>query len=719
MRLEPGVLLDHYRLIAPIGEGGMGVVWKALDTSLDREVALKLLPDALAKDPDRLAMFEHEARTLAALSHPNIVTIYAVEQCDGRRFLSMELIDGEPLSALIPPEGLPLERVVDLALPVVDALAAAHQRGVTHRDVKPANIVVARDGRVKVLDFGVATLVPGSRKASRAELRTWGGSPLPGAAGTLAYMSPEQVTGDATDPRSDLFSLGSVLFEMATGHRPFDARTPVELIATILRDPPDPPTRWNPNLPDVLVRVITTCLEKDPKRRPASALDVRRALDRLESDLKAGRQPARRSIAVLAPTDLSPGRDQQYFCEGLAGEIIHALTRVRGLHVASRLASFRFDTGTSEIPEIGRALQVSTLLDGTVRRVGSHLRVTAELVDATSGFCLWSDRYDRDVEDVFAILNDIARQIAEALTLTFTTEERDAAQRSLTRDVRAYDLYLRGRQLFARYNRRDAAAARERFVRALEIDPQFARAQAGLADCHSYLYLYAGRDPAHLDHAVSASHTAVGLDPSLAEAHAALGTSLSLSGHHEEAVEAFEAAIRLDPSHFEAHYFYARDCFAQGRLEQAVRLYEEASRLRPEDYQAPLLVAQIYDDLGLRREAEASRRLGVGVAEAHLRHEPDDARAWYMGANGLVALGERERGLEWARRALSLDPDDAMLLYNIACIYSMAGNRDEALTCLERARAAGLRQKGWLLHDSNLDAVRDDPRFAAIMASLE
>jgi non-specific serine/threonine protein kinase len=718
MRLEPGVLLDHYRLIAPIGEGGMGVVWKALDTSLDREVALKLLPDATVQDPDRLAMFEHEARTLAALNHPNIVTIFAVEQADGRRFLAMELVDGEPLSDLIPAGGLPLDRLVELALPLIDALAAAHQRGVTHRDIKPANIVVARDGRVKVLDFGVATLAPDPRAESHSVLRTWGGSPLPGAAGTLAYMSPEQVTGDRTDARSDLFSLGAVLFEMATGHRPFEARTPVELITTILRDPPSLPTRWNPNLPDALVRVISTCLEKDPTRRPASALDVRRALDRLDADLKAGRQPARRSIAVLAPTDLSPGHDQQYFCEGLAGEIMHALSAVSGLHVASRLASFRFDTNTTDVSEIGQALQVSTLLDGTVRRAGSHLRVTAQLVDASSGFSLWSERYERDVEDVFAIQDDIAHRIAEALTLTFTVEQRDAVQRSLTRDVRAYEHYLRGRQLLARYNRRAAAAARELFARAIEIDPQFARAHAGLADCHSYLYLYAGRDRAHLDHAVSASRTAAGLDPGLAEAHAALGTCLSLSGEHTEAVEQFEAALRLDPTHFEAHYFYARDSFAQGQLERAVRLYEEASRLRPEDYQAPLLVAQIYDDLGLQREAEASRRLGVGVAEAHLRHEPDDARAWYMGANGLVALGERERGLDWARRAMSIDPDDAMLLYNLACIYSLADDREEALACLERAYGAGLRQKEWLLHDSNLDPVRGDPRFVALMASL-
>ena len=280
MPLEADSLLAHFRLLSPIGEGGMGVVWRALDVSLGREVALKFLPDAMAGDRDRLAMFEREARILAALNHPNIVAIYSVEEGDGRRFLAMELVDGEPLSSLIPEDGMALERLLDIALPLTDAIAAAHQRGVTHRDIKPANVVIRRDGQVKVLDFGVATLAPDGDADRRNTLQTWGGTVHVGAAGTLAYMSPEQVAGGATDCRSDLFSLGSLLFEMATGRHPFSATNPVELVTAILRDRPSSPLRWKPHLPDPLVRVINTCLEKNPHRRPASADAVRDVLCR-------------------------------------------------------------------------------------------------------------------------------------------------------------------------------------------------------------------------------------------------------------------------------------------------------------------------------------------------------------------------------------------------------------------------------------------------------
>ena len=419
---------------------------------------------------------------------------------------------------------------------------------------------------------------------------------------------------------------------------------------------------------------------------------------------------------MLAFSDLSAEKDQGYFCEGLATEIMSALSSVRVLRVASRLSSFRFATATHDARDIGEALQVGTLLDGSVRRSGQRLRVTVQLIDAPTGFCLWSERYDRELKDVFDIQDDIARRITEALVLTLSVQEQHALRRPAARDVAAYDYYLRGRQLYYRYNRHAAAEARELFARAAQIDTAFASAFAGMSDCHAYLYIHGGRDQRQLDAALDAGRTALRLDPSLAEVHTSLATALSLEGRRDEAQAHFEQAIALNPDLFDAYYFYARNAFADGRPDRAAELYEAAIRIRPDDYQSPLLVAQIYDDLGRPADAAASRRKGVAVAEAHLAHTPDDARAWYMGANGLVALGERERGLEWAQRALSLDPDDAMLLYNIACIRSLAGEHDAALDCLERAYAAGFRVMDWLAHDSNLDPIRSSPRFAALMA---
>jgi len=334
------------------------------------------------------------------------------------------------------------------------------------------------------------------------------------------------------------------------------------------------------------------------------------------------------------------------------------------------------------------------------------------------GFCLWSERYDRDMRDVFAVQDEIAQNVVAALQVTLSSSEKEALQKLATSDLDAYDCYLRGRKFFYRYDKRGVAFARELFERAIDIDPAYARAYAGVADCWAYLYMYVGRNPADLERATVAARRALEIDPELAEAHASLGTALSFGGHHAEAEAEFQTAIRLHPDLFEAHYFYARDAFVQGKLEQAREQYEAASRARPEDYQSPLLIAQIYADLGQRDAAEASRRLGVAIAEEHLKLNPDDARALYMGANGLVAVGENERGLEWARRAVAMAPEDPMLLYNVACIYSLARSAGEALDCGERAVDAGFAQREYLEHDSNLDLIRSDPRFQSLLARL-
>ncbi len=719
LNLQPDQVLSHYRLIALIGEGGMGTVWRAKDMTLGREVALKVLEPRWAADPVRLTLFEREARAAAALNHPGIVTIFEIEQAGDLRFIAMELIDGQTLGELISSDGVPLRQLLDVAVAVSDAVSAAHKQGIIHRDLKPNNIIIGPGGRVKVVDFGLAALALPETAKDWDRLTTMT-APIEGfLAGTLGYMSPEQVQGLPADARSDIFSFGVILYEMATGKRPFDGPNAMAIVAAILRDSPEPPTRLNPKLPLRLGRIIDTCLEKDPNRRWQTAAEMRRSLDNLRTDLREATRVLDRSVAVLPFSDMSPERDQDYLCEGIAEEIMNALGKVKGLRVASRAAAFRFKPAEAEIGQIGEKLGVSTLLDGSVRKSGDRLRVTVELIDVADGFRLWSDRYDRDIRDVFAVQDEIARRVVEALQLTLSSGERSAWKRGATRDVDAYTYYLRGRKYFYRYDKRGVASARELFERAIGLDPSYARAYAGIADCCSFLFMYVGRDPANLERAVAAAAKAIALDPELAEAQASLGTALTLSGRHDEAERAFLAAIRLNPDLFEARYFFARDRFVQGKLEQAIEQYEEASRVQPRDFQSPLLVAQIYDDLGRHDDAAASRRRGVAIAEDHLNLNPDDARALYMGANGLVALGQNEKGIEWARRALALEPDDPMVLYNVACIYSLAGRAGEALDCLERAVDAGLTQRGWLEHDSNLDPIRGDPRFQALMKHLE
>ena len=430
------------------------------------------------------------------------------------------------------------------------------------------------------------------------------------------------------------------------------------------------------------------------------------------------REPAA-SIAVLPFTDMSREKDQEYFCEGMAEEIINALSRLRGLRVASRTSAFQFKKATADSREIGRRLRVGALLEGSVRRAENRLRIAVQLTDAESGYQLWAGCYEREMRDIFATQDEIAQNIVQTLRLTLTAEERGALQKAPTTDVQAYDYYLRGRKFYYHFNRRDIEFAIQLFSQAVALDPAYVLAHAGLADCWSYLYLYAQRTETAREHADAASLRAVELDPASAQAQTSRGIALALYRRDEEAEKAFEAAMRLDPNLFEAYYFYARHSFARGELDQALRLYEQAMLVRPEDYQTPLLVGQIYDDLGRPQEARTSRERGVRIAEEHLKLNPDDARAVYMAANGLAALGEHERGREWAGRALAMKPDEPMVLYNVGCIYSLLGLVEDAIDCLERAARNGLMQKGWFEHDSNLEPLRNHPRFQSLLGLLE
>jgi len=719
MQIQSGITLGHFRMLAKIGSGGMGVVWKALDTRLDREVAIKLLPAEFADDPASLERLQREARTIAVLNHPNIVTVHSVEEAGGVHFLTMELVGGRTLREMIPAGGLPLDQLFAIALPIARALSAAHARGVVHRDLKPVNVMVTPDGGVKVLDFGLArTLAP----ASADTTSDWA-SRAPTAedvlAGTLHYMSPEQLRGQPADPRADVFAFGILLYQMATGRRPFEGETLPALAAAILTDAALPPSRVRPELPRRLDEIVARCLEKDRELRLQSADALCALLDEVQHEAIGAAGPAVPSIAVLPFADLSEARDQDWFCEGLAEEILLALARVEHLRVASRASSFQFKGLRLGSREMGRRLGVRHLLDGSVRKSGERLRVAAELDDVEAGFCLWSQRYDREVKDVFAVQDEIALDVAAALRVTLDEATRAAQRRATTTNVEAYEFYLRGRTAFASYSRRGVQQARQMFARAVEIDPSYALAHAGLADCSAYLFMHViARDEMRVA-ALESAKRAVALGPELAQAHVSLGLALSLDGVHEAARLEFETALELDPRSFEAHYYFARGAFMRKEPERALELYERACELRPEDYQSPLLMAQIDDDLGRPERAEAHRRAGVRAAETRLALQPDDVRALYMGANGLIALGDRARGLEWAQRALALDPDDAMLLYNLACIHAMAERPDDALDFLERAVRAGMNVLAWVRNDSNLDSLRGSPRFAAILHALE
>ncbi len=422
-------------------------------------------------------------------------------------------------------------------------------------------------------------------------------------------------------------------------------------------------------------------------------------------------------IVVLPFSNLSSSAEDEYLSDGICEEITNQLAHMEGLQVVARTSALAYKGKAGDVREIGRKLGAGAVLEGSVQRSGDRLRITTQLVQVSNGYHLWSERYDREMKDVFAIEDEIAANVVQALRGILKPEERQALARNPTDDVQAYDFYLRGRQFFRQSRRKSLEYAGQMFERAVAEDPGFALAWAGIADSISLTHMYYPSTGADLGRADEASARALELDPDLAEAHGARGFALLQLKRFEEAEEEFQAAIRLDPSQFEARYFYARACFAQGRLEEAARLFQEATEIR-EDYQAAFFAAQALEALGRESEATAGYRHALAVSEKHMELNPDDPRAATMRAVSHCRSGDREAGIRWAERALDIDPHDAGVKYNVACLYSLEDMPDRAIECLEEAVEAGFGHRDWIEQDPDLNAVREHPRFQALVGRL-
>jgi non-specific serine/threonine protein kinase len=702
-----GRQLAHYRILEKAGSGSMGEVYKAEDERLKRIVALKVLPEGVTADQGRLDRFHREAETLAQLDHPNIVTIFSIDRVDEVPFLTMAWVEGTTLDRLIPTSGFGLEELLDIAVPLTEAVAAAHDRGVTHRDLKPSNVMRTEEGGIKVLDFGLAK--SGAEVVSSSdETLTRDGALI----GSVPYMSPEQVRGEAADVRSDVFSLGVVLYEMATGSRPF-AGGAAELLTAILRDSPPPVDQVRPDLPRQLGRIVCRALNKDPDRRYQGAKGLRTELEDLRAEKAPKRGLSLQSVAVLPFVDMSPERDQGYFCEGIAEEVLSALSGVQTLHVAARSSSFHVRDKTFDVREIGRRLNVGAILDGSVRKAGSRVRITAQLINVADGYHLWTERYDRELEDIFAIQDEIAESVVQALELTLSPDEKQSLKKRRS-DLEAYDYYLRGRQLVDRTSRDGFESALEMFRKAIEIDPEYAPAWAGIADSYAWLFGWYGAKEEDLREAESASRRAVELAPESAEAHVSRGHVLAVSAD-PSAPEAFERAIALNPRSFDAYWHYGRDCFRRGDYAKAAELLEKAAEARPEDYQALLVVRQVYLRLGDEESGLDASRRGLERARKRLELNPKDYRALYLGCAPLFELGFEEEARARAERALEIRPDDPSVLYNVGCAFSIAGELERAIDCIEAAARHHFGLEEWFEHDGDLDPLRDHPRFQKLM----
>ena len=721
MDLTSGMKLGPYEILAPMGAGGMGEVYRARDARLDREVAIKVISDRVSHDVNAVPRFEREAKAIAALAHPNVLAIYDVGTQDGIPYVVTELLEGDTLAARLEHASLADRKTLEFGAAIASGLAAAHARGIVHRDLKPSNIFITSDGVVKILDFGLATLTAGGHVPSESASTLTD----PGAvAGTAAYMCPEEIRGEVTDARSDVFSLGCVLYEMATGRRAFEGNTTGEIMAAVLKDEPPEITKVRPDLAPALARVIAHCMEKKQDDRFQSARDLAFALTGLERGGLAA-EPApealteteQASVAVLPFVNTSAEAENEYFSDGLAEELINTLAKVDRLRVASRTSAFFFKGKQQDIREIGKQLNVRAVLEGSVRKAGQRVRISAQLVDVANGYQLWSETFDREIQDLFAVQDEIASKIAVALRIVLTDRDRQTLAAAPTTNVLAYDYYLRGRQFFHRQLKKGFESAREMFARAVVIDPDFARACSGVAECCAYLHqIYEATDD-NLNEADAASRRALELDPQLAEAHAARGLVVSLRKRYEEAREEFETAIRLDPTLFAAYYLCARTYFAEGNLAEAATWFERAAEVDPEDYQAAQLLGNVLRGLNRPDEARRACLRALRVIEQHLERNPSDARAYCFGATCQFELGNRAKGVEWNERALALEPEEPRILYNAACAYALSGDVDSALDSLEASAAAGRRNRAWTENDPDFASLRDHPRFKALMES--
>ena len=595
MPLTPGTKLGPYEIVAPLGAGGMGEVYRAKDTRLGREVAIKGLPEAFAQHPERLARFDREARLLASLSHPNVAAIYGLEEAEGTPYLVLELVEGETLAARLARGPLTVREALDVCSQVAAAVEAAHERGIVHRDLKPGNVMITPSRAVKVLDFGLAkggateASAPGDLSASPTMALSATGAGV--LLGTAAYMSPEQARGQAVDRRADVWAFGCVLFECLSGRQVFAGETVSDVIARILEREPD----WNALPPATPVRLrdlVRRCLTKDGGERPRDIGDLRRELGAIAMELSSpsgGRAVAgdaeRPSLAVLYFENLANDPDSEYFCAGITEDILTDLSKIKGLRVASRNAVVRYRGAPVDLQKVGADLGVGAVLEGSVRRAGGRVRISAQLVNVVDGFHVWAERYDRTMEDVFAVQEEIASSIAEALRVALSPAEAKALVKNRPADVKAYDLYLRGRQLYGQYSEESLRAALALFRQATEVDPGYALAWAGTGDCLGQLggWGHEADAVASARLGLEAARRALAIDPRLPDAHKAEALNLLYLGDLEGSRAALQRAVEVDPRFTPALNNLCVDCFIRADVAGAERHARRVLDIDPQD----------------------------------------------------------------------------------------------------------------------------------------
>jgi serine/threonine protein kinase/Flp pilus assembly protein TadD len=726
-----GQTVSHYTVTRKLGSGGMGVVYEAEDTRLGRRVALKFLPHEMAQDAQLLERFQREARAASALNHPNICTVHAIEQHERQHFIVMELLEGQTLAQMIGRQPFDIERLLALAIQITDALESAHAKGIVHRDIKPANLFVVARGQVKILDFGLAKMerpnaAPGGAPSQMETLLASDELTTPGSAmGTVSYMSPEQARGQLVDARTDLFSVGTVLYQMATGVPPFQGDTSAIIFDAILNRDPISVTQANPALPPEFGRILNKVLEKDRNLRCQSATELKTDLNRLKRDLDSGQKRAAetsdsrsgaakqsvKSIAVLYFENLSGVKEDEYFRDGITEDIITELSKIKGLNTFSRPTVLAYRDKQVTPAQIGQQLRAAYVLAGSLRRAGNRLRINAQLVDTHTDFPLWSERYDREMKDVFEVQDEIARKIAEALRITLSPQEQEAIAAKPTDNLQAYDLYLRGKSYARRQTRQDLEFALQMFENSFTLDPKFALAFAASANACALLYTNYGRDTVWMERAKAAAQKATALSPDLPEVQVGEAWIQCADGRYEEAVRTVKQAIERKRDCEGAYYLLVRALFASGRYQEVASIADVALEASGEDYNAYVPVMNSLAALGKDDALKNIRQRLISALENHLKKVPEDARARILLGGHYAEVNRIDDAVRETNLAITLRPNEAVVLYNAACNYCLLKRKPEAIDALRKAWEAGFKDPGWARRDPDLALLHGDPEF--------